>query len=50
VLADHRHADVAYELLLRDTPPSWLTMTDRGATTVWESWEGIGVLGGLMTP
>jgi alpha-L-rhamnosidase len=41
VLADHGHADVAYELLLRDTPPSWLTMIDRGATTVWESWEGI---------
>ena len=32
---------LAYELLLRDTPPSWLTMIDRGATTVWESWEGI---------
>jgi alpha-L-rhamnosidase len=40
-LADHGHADVAYELLLRDTPPSWLAMIDRGATTVWESWEGI---------
>jgi alpha-L-rhamnosidase len=41
VLADHGHADVAYELLLRDTPPSWLAMVDRGATTVWETWEGI---------
>jgi alpha-L-rhamnosidase len=41
VLAEHRHAGLAYELLLADTPPSWLTMTDRGATTVWESWEGI---------
>ncbi|MFD4603791.1 family 78 glycoside hydrolase catalytic domain [Streptomyces sp. NPDC058464] len=42
VLADHGHLGLAYELLLRRTPPSWLTMTDRGATTVWESWEGIG--------
>ncbi|TVZ01432.1 alpha-L-rhamnosidase [Trebonia kvetii] len=41
VLAEHGQAGLAYELLLADTPPSWLTMTDRGATTVWESWEGI---------
>jgi alpha-L-rhamnosidase len=41
VLADHGHAGLAYELLLQDTPPSWLAMTGRGATTVWESWEGI---------
>jgi alpha-L-rhamnosidase len=41
VLADHGYPDVAYELLLQDTPPSWLTMIDRGATTVWEDWEGI---------
>ena len=41
VLADHGHAGLAYELLLRDTPPSWLAMIDRGATTVWESWEGV---------
>jgi alpha-L-rhamnosidase len=45
VLADHGHADLAYELLLRDTPPSWLAMIDRGATTVWESWEGIDAAG-----
>ena len=45
VLADHGHAEVAYELLLRETPPSWLTMTDRGATTVWESWEGVDARG-----
>lgn len=32
---------MAYELLLQDTAPSWLTMIERGATTVWESWEGI---------
>jgi alpha-L-rhamnosidase len=45
VLADHGHAGLAYELLLRDTPPSWLAMIDRGATTVWESWEGIDAAG-----
>ncbi|MDH6493203.1 family 78 glycoside hydrolase catalytic domain [Streptomyces sp. SAI-127] len=41
VLADSGHADVAYELLLQRTAPSWLYMLDRGATTVWEDWEGI---------
>lgn len=41
VLADTGHLDVAYEVLLQDTPPSWLTMVERGATTVWEEWEGI---------
>ena len=28
-------------LLLQDTEPSWLTMLDRGATTVWERWNGV---------
>ncbi|MFF5363844.1 family 78 glycoside hydrolase catalytic domain [Streptomyces scabiei] len=41
VLADSGHADVAYELLLQRTAPSWLYMLDRGATTIWEDWEGI---------
>jgi alpha-L-rhamnosidase len=41
VLADAGHLGVAYDLLLQDTPPSWLTMIDRGATTIWEDWEGI---------
>ena len=41
VLADTGHLDVAYELLMQDSPPSWLAMVDRGATTVWEDWEGL---------
>lgn len=41
VLADNGHLDVAYELLFQTTPPSWLHMIDRGATTIWENWEGI---------
>ncbi len=41
VLADSGHLDVAYELLLQDTEPSWLVMVDRGATTVWEEWGGV---------
>jgi alpha-L-rhamnosidase len=41
VLADHGQLAMAYELLLQDTPPSWLAMLDRGATTMWEDWEGV---------
>ncbi len=41
VLADTGHLDVAYELLFADEMPSWLYMIDRGATTVWERWDGI---------
>jgi alpha-L-rhamnosidase len=40
VLTDAGHVDVAFRLLLQDTPPSWLHLVDRGATTIWESWEG----------
>jgi alpha-L-rhamnosidase len=40
-LADHGYLDVAYELLFQNSPPSWLAMIERGATTVWERWEGI---------
>lgn len=41
VLVDAGRADVAYELLLQRSAPSWLYMVDKGATTIWESWEGI---------
>ncbi|MFF4838094.1 family 78 glycoside hydrolase catalytic domain [Streptomyces sp. NPDC001315] len=41
VLADTGHADLAYEVLLQRTSPSWLGMLDRGATTIWEDWDGI---------
>ena len=41
VLADTGHLRVAYQLLCTDTMPSWLYMIDRGATTVWERWDGL---------
>jgi alpha-L-rhamnosidase len=40
-LADHGALDTAYEVLLSTGPPSWLEMLDRGATTIWEWWDGI---------
>jgi alpha-L-rhamnosidase len=41
VLADAGHADVAYDLLFQRSEPSWLAMIDRGATTIWEDWDGV---------
>jgi len=41
VLADGGHLEVAYDLLFQDSAPSWMAMLDRGATTVWEWWEGV---------
>jgi alpha-L-rhamnosidase len=45
-LADHGHLDVAYDLLLQTSAPSWLHMITSGATTVWENWEGLDARGG----
>lgn len=39
-LADNGYPDVAYELLLQHSWPSWLGMIDAGSTTIWERWEG----------
>ena len=41
VLADHGHADTAYKLLLQTECPSWLYEVRKGATTIWETWDGI---------
>jgi alpha-L-rhamnosidase len=46
VLADAGHLGLAYALLFQSSPPSWLHMLERGATTVWELWEGIDDDGG----
>jgi alpha-L-rhamnosidase len=40
-LADSGHLRTAYEVLRQDTPPSWLTMVERGSTTMWEQWDGV---------
>lgn len=48
VLYDNGHKDVAYELLYQNQYPSWLYEIEKGATTMWESWDAIrpdGVVG-----
>ncbi|WP_234998819.1 alpha-L-rhamnosidase [Demequina sp. NBRC 110057] len=44
-LSDAGHADVAYSLLYQRTEPSWLNMVGRGATTIWEDWDGVDLEG-----
>jgi alpha-L-rhamnosidase len=45
VLADTGHLDLAYDLLLQDAELSWLAMIERGATTMWEHWNGVDAAG-----
>ncbi|MBQ6384221.1 MAG: family 78 glycoside hydrolase catalytic domain [Clostridia bacterium] len=41
VLSAWGHADVAWDLVLRREYPGWLYPVSKGATTVWEHWDGI---------
>lgn len=41
VLSENGYENEAYELLLREEYPSWLYQVKKGATTVWEHWDGI---------
>jgi len=41
VLSRFGHQDVAYKLLMQETYPSWLYPVKKGATTIWERWDGI---------
>ena len=41
VLSDYGHTDLAWDLLLRTKYPSWLYPITKGATTIWEHWDGI---------
>ena len=41
VLADNGHADTAYALLLQEDCPGWLYAVKKGATTIWETWDGV---------
>ena len=41
VLSQYGHADLAWELVLRREYPGWLYPVTRGATTIWEHWDGI---------
>jgi len=40
-LSENGFADVAFDTLLQEEPPGWLYQVRQGATTIWESWEGL---------
>lgn len=39
-LSDSGHGDIAYRMATTDTYPGWGYMVKRGATTIWELWNG----------
>ncbi|MHC4478001.1 MAG: family 78 glycoside hydrolase catalytic domain, partial [Planctomycetota bacterium] len=41
MLSDHGYLDEAYMLLNRKDYPSWLYPITKGATTIWERWDGV---------
>jgi alpha-L-rhamnosidase len=50
VLADHGRADIAYQILLQPGFPGWGYMLSRGATTIWERWDGVRTDGSFNDP
>ena len=50
VLTRFGHNDVAYDLLMQESYPSWLYPVKMGATTIWERWDGIKPDGSFQTP
>ncbi len=50
VLTKYGYTDVAYDLLLQKTYPSWLFPVTMGATTIWERWDGQKPDGTFQTP
>tara|TARA_R110002033_G_scaffold75007_9_gene126443 strand:+ start:156 stop:2909 length:2754 start_codon:yes stop_codon:yes gene_type:complete len=40
VLDKTGHSDLLYEILLKETYPSWFYSINQGATTMWERWDG----------
>ncbi|MFD0696757.1 family 78 glycoside hydrolase catalytic domain [Paenibacillus sp. GCM10027628] len=41
VLSRFGYTDLAYKLLFQKEYPSWLYSVTKGATTIWEHWDGI---------
>jgi alpha-L-rhamnosidase len=40
-MSKNGHFDAAFAMLLREEMPSWLYPISKGATTIWERWNGI---------
>ncbi len=49
VLCANGRRDMAYKLLFQTECPSWLYAVERGATTIWETWDAVGPEGQINT-
>ena len=49
ILSNYGYSDLAWSLLLRTKYPSWLYPITKGATTMWEHWDGIKPDGGFWS-
>ncbi|MDP5033194.1 alpha-L-rhamnosidase [Paraglaciecola sp.] len=47
VLQKFGHSDVMYDLLFKDTYPSWFYSIRQGATTTWERWDSYSLAAGF---
>lgn len=47
VLMRYGYTDTAEKLLLQDSYPSWLYEVKKGATTIWENWDGVDAQGNV---
>lgn len=50
VLSMYGYLNEAYQLLYRKEYPSWLYPVTKGATTIWERWDGIKADGTFQNP
>jgi alpha-L-rhamnosidase len=50
VLSRFGRTQVAYDLLMQESYPSWLYPVKMGATTIWERWDGIKPDSTFQTP
>lgn len=49
VLVDSGYVDTAFRLLEQETAPSWLYAVSKGATTIWEEWNGMAPDGSISS-
>jgi alpha-L-rhamnosidase len=50
VLTRYGETEIAYRLLLQESFPSWGYQVKKGATTIWERWDGITPEGRFQDP
>ncbi len=41
VLTEYGYEETAYKVFLQETAPSWLYAVNKGATSIWEAWNGV---------